>query len=82
MWLAWANFTGFPLGKPKDQTPGFDPIIGQTSDLSIRSMSGAIPGNPTGTLSLTQEWVESKGGEYFFSPSISALKETFAAHAR
>lgn len=31
-----------------------------------------------GSFKLPVEWVISKGGEYFFSPSISALREVFA----
>ena len=78
--LAWANNTGFPFGKPADQVPGFDPIIGQASgDPGARVMGGTNPQNATQNLPLPAEWVVSKGGEYFFAPSISALKSTFAS---
>ena len=40
-------------------------------------MSGTNPNSQATELPLP-EWVIPKGGEYFFSPSIPALKETFA----
>ncbi|CAL1715804.1 unnamed protein product [Somion occarium] len=73
---SWANNTGFPIQKP--EVPGFDPIIGQAADPTSRTMSGSNPQNQTATLSLPTEWVVSKGGEYFFAPSISVLRDTFA----
>ncbi|KAK7678568.1 hypothetical protein QCA50_018440 [Cerrena zonata] len=77
---SWANNEGFPFGKPADQTPGFDPIIGQAPDPNsrVRVVGGTNPQNATANLSLPTDWVVSKGGEYFFAPSISALKTTFA----
>lgn len=61
--------------------PGFDPIIGQTSNLAPRALSGTNPKEPDKGLDLSQQWVVTKGGEYFFSPSIPALKQTFALAA-
>lgn len=52
--------------------PGFDPIIGQAHD-EVRAMTGADDDKPNDSLSLDRQWVQSKGGEYFFSPSIEAL---------
>lgn len=75
MELAWANEINFP---PKGMTSGFDPIIGQATDPTSRIITGANVRDQTATLSLTEEWVVSKGGEYFFTPSISALRDTFA----
>ena len=76
----WANDIGFPLQKPV--TPGFDPIVGQNNNgpdgIGPRSMSGANPKDQSATLSLPVEWVVPRGGEYFFSPSIPALRSTFA----
>ncbi|PIL35707.1 hypothetical protein GSI_02437 [Ganoderma sinense ZZ0214-1] len=76
---------GFPLEKPV--TPGFDPIVGQNNNVpdgvGPRSMSGANPKGQSATLKLRcisriyVEWVVPRGGEYFFSPSIPALR-TFA----
>ena len=59
-------------------TPGFDPIIGQAPNGGVRAMSGVNPKDPNVDLSLPTEWVLSKGGEYFFTPSIPTLKNTFA----
>ena len=76
----WANNTGFPPKAPV--TPGFDPIIGQAgSNITSRSLVGTDPNNQSASLSLATEWVVPKGGEYFFSPSIPALKSTFALSA-
>lgn len=59
--------------------PGFDPIVGQmTADLPPRVLSGADPNNQAPFLTLNEQWVVSRGGGYFFSPSIPALRETFA----
>lgn len=60
--------------------PGLDPIIGQTTAGGLRVMSGTNPDPKAQSedLSLTAEWVIPKGGEYFFAPSISALKTVFA----
>jgi hypothetical protein len=41
-------------------------------------MSGTNPDKPSEMVELTEEWVVSRGGEYFFSPSINALKEIIA----
>ncbi|CAE6395685.1 unnamed protein product, partial [Rhizoctonia solani] len=64
----WANDATFVQGR--DVKPGFDPLIGQNL------------GQPRGTMGtskgfqaeLPQDFVVSRGGEYFFSPSIQALK--------
>jgi hypothetical protein len=58
--------------------PGFDAIIGQQTTGGARQILGTNP-NAQGTdLTLPTQWVIPKGGEYFFSPSIPALKGTFA----
>lgn len=42
-------------------------------------MTGANPTNVSASMDLGfQVWVVPKGGEYFFSPSISVLRDTFA----
>lgn len=42
-------------------------------------MTGADPQNLAQTLDLGFDvWVVPKGGEYFFSPSIAVLRDTFA----
>ncbi|KAL9100162.1 MAG: hypothetical protein Q9163_004427 [Psora crenata] len=73
---SWANEINFPIQKPV--TPGFDPIIGQAADPTSRTMSGTNPSSQSSTLALPTQWIVTKGGEYFFSPSIPALKDTFA----
>ncbi|MDI1485783.1 MAG: dye-decolorizing heme-containing peroxidase [Ramalina farinacea] len=78
----WANNVNFPPFKTAVAAPGFDPIIGQeNNDNSLRTMEGTNPASQGTALSLSAEWVVPKGGEYFFSPSISALKGTFATGA-
>ena len=41
-------------------------------------MTGAFASNTSQPLNLLAQWVNSKGGEYFFSPSIPTLKNVFA----
>jgi hypothetical protein len=63
--------------------PGQDPIIGKTN-IAAPVMTGTDPENPVIPLNLPNEvdqWVVSRGGEYFFSPSIPALENTFALAA-
>ncbi|KAH9941342.1 peroxidase TAP [Amylocystis lapponica] len=71
---------GFPIQKPV--TPGYDPIVGQASDPTSRTMSGANPDAQSTELPLPMQWVVPKGGEYFFSPSISALQHTLGLATR
>ncbi|KDQ17406.1 hypothetical protein BOTBODRAFT_106029, partial [Botryobasidium botryosum FD-172 SS1] len=77
---AWADTTTFP---PKTINgaqfdPGFDPIIGQANG-APRQVAGMDPNNQSKNLTLPSHFVASKGGQYFFSPSITALKTKFAA---
>lgn len=79
---SWANNVGFPPGK-KDAAgnpiaSGFDPIIGQNGNLD-RTVTGTNPTVQGNNLTLPDDFVVSKGGEYFFSPSLSALKTKFSA---
>ncbi|CUA72643.1 Peroxidase 2 [Rhizoctonia solani] len=69
---SWANNPDFPIGK--DVQPGFDPIIGENHGLPRPTM-GASDGSH---ITLMRDFVVSRGGEYFFSPSIRALQTTFA----
>jgi len=73
----WANNPGFP--KPdkeegKEIEHGHDPIIGQHGGAGVvqlkREKFIRIP--KSGGF---DQWVKMTGGEYFFSPSISSLKE-------
>ncbi|KAF8518402.1 fungal peroxidase [Hysterangium stoloniferum] len=74
---SWANNPDFIFGKT-DSTPGFDPIIGQNAG-QARFVSGLNPQDANQDITLVNDFVQSRGGEYFFSPSISALKTTFSA---
>lgn len=66
----------FPFGKT--QTVGHDPIIGQAGNNAPRTTFGINPFNTTRSYSIP-EFITPRGGEYFFSPSITALKSTIAA---
>jgi len=87
---SWANNPKFPPGKdkltPPVPVPGMDAIIGQvqrsTTPLPIRELVGTNPAAQTKELTLHAEWVISKGGEYFFSPSISTLRDVFRSGCR
>ncbi|KAF7298179.1 Dye-decolorizing peroxidase [Mycena chlorophos] len=77
----WINSIGFPFGK-YDPTIGVDPIIGTLNGLGApKNISGLDPLVPD--LDQTDVWhdvvlptdyVISKGGEYFFSPSLAGLE--------
>ncbi|KAF8217810.1 DyP-type peroxidase [Mycena galopus ATCC 62051] len=63
----WADNAGFVHPEV-----GVDPIIGALAGAQ-RVVSGLDPTNSTKTLTLTTDFVVSRGGEYFFSPSLSAI---------
>ncbi|KAF8494772.1 hypothetical protein JB92DRAFT_2995234 [Gautieria morchelliformis] len=69
----WANNVGFFFDKTSEKTPGFDPIIGANKG-QPRFVHGLDPTNATRSITLVTDFVESRGGEYFFSPPISALR--------
>ncbi|THV05908.1 peroxidase TAP [Dendrothele bispora CBS 962.96] len=76
----WANNPGF-LNTAVDSNlkpiqPGLDSIIGQNAD-QARGVVGTDPANPDGSLTIPR-FIVPQGGEYFFSPSISALKNVIA----
>ncbi|TGJ80762.1 dyp-type peroxidase [Xylaria hypoxylon] len=82
---SWANNNQFPpktAATPPVPAPGIDPIIGVGIG-TPRQMVGTSPdiSKSNQELDFTAKWVIPRGGEYFFSPSISALKNTFAAHS-
>jgi Dyp-type peroxidase family len=61
----WVNQDSVP-----EDGDGVDPVASQASpERTIR-----IPGAKTDPVHLHRQWVTTTGGEYFFSPSISALK--------
>jgi Dyp-type peroxidase family len=62
----WVNQESVP--EPGD---GVDPVASQSSpERSLR-----LPGGAVDPVSLPKQWVTTTGGEYFFSPSIRALKQ-------
>lgn len=69
----WSNSESFPLSKT-----GYDPISGQAKDRGLLNIT--LHGEDDGTLmpglGKFQESCIMKGGEYFFVPSITALKDT------
>ena len=56
--------------------PGIDPIIGQGGESLVAV--GLNPQNQSESYTMSQ-FVISKGGEYFFVPSISALLDVISA---
>jgi Dyp-type peroxidase family len=61
----WANQDSVP--KPGD---GVDPVASQSSP----ERSFRLPGGAIDPVRLPKQWVTTTGGEYFFSPSVRALK--------
>jgi hypothetical protein len=74
MQQSWANVPNFPPSKSPQ--PGFDPVIGQYNGAGTFA-SGLDVNNPSAIMSL-MPFVVSRGGEYFFSPSISAILNTLS----
>ncbi|EJD40094.1 DyP-type peroxidase [Auricularia subglabra TFB-10046 SS5] len=74
----WADNAAFPPRKKGPKQVGFDPLIGQAPAGKDRFAAGLDPNNTNATLSVPQ-FVISHGGEYFFSPPISALSGRLAA---
>ncbi|KIK54200.1 hypothetical protein GYMLUDRAFT_1024286 [Collybiopsis luxurians FD-317 M1] len=58
---------------------GQDPIIGIAPEDGPRSVGGLDPLDPTRDITMNQDFVISRGGEYFFSPSLSAIQNTLSA---
>ncbi|THU84292.1 fungal peroxidase [Dendrothele bispora CBS 962.96] len=77
--MAWVNNANFFFGKAIP--PGVDPIIGRvagTAPETPRIISGTNPLNSSELFSLDTEFVINHGGEYFFTPPISALSGKLA----
>jgi Dyp-type peroxidase family len=72
---AWANNPNFP--KKDDQPPpngtvhGIDAIIGKHHDTGFVNL---LQNNQFTKIDGFKQWITTTGGAYFFSPSISALK--------
>lgn len=70
---AWSNEETFPTSKT-----GYDALIGQAKNDGMLNITlhSDDDGNLDPGLGQFQKSVTMKGGEYFFVPSISALKNT------
>ncbi|KAI1304801.1 hypothetical protein F5Y03DRAFT_406785 [Xylaria venustula] len=78
---SWANNRNFPpktTVAPPVPAPGIDPIIGVGNPRQMVGTSPDVSG-ANQELNFAAEWVIPRGGEYFFAPSILALKNTFAS---
>lgn len=64
----WENNEAFPPGKNID--PGVDPINGAKGG-SSRTATGLSAADTTKKITMNKDFVVSRGGEYFFAPSIS-----------
>lgn len=69
MQASWSNSTTFRKG-----TPGHDPIIGQTQSKKLTTRITDKDGKVVSSDLEFAQLVTLKGGEYFFAPSISALR--------
>lgn len=76
--IGWANAASFPPAS--SPTPGQDPLIGQSTAENPRIITGAFANDTSKPLTLLQHWVDVKGGEYFFTPSIPTIKNVIAKH--
>jgi len=71
---SWANEPKFIFGKGIE--PGFDPIIGAKGG-AVRDVVGLNVLSPDKRTPLPNDFVVPKGGEYFLSPSLHALRTKF-----
>jgi hypothetical protein len=74
--VAWANNPKFPPNKPV--SPGFDIIIGQNGN-NERDIFGTDPQVQNAPIVAPIDFSVILGGEYFFIPSVSALKDELGA---
>ncbi|KAJ7592189.1 fungal peroxidase [Mycena floridula] len=78
---SWANTPSFAAARvplPGGILPGWDPVIGANEGAS-RNASGLDPQNLTREFTFQQDFVVSRGGEYFLTPPISALLDPIGA---
>ncbi|KAJ7731164.1 fungal peroxidase [Mycena maculata] len=69
---AWANNPNFRV-----PNTGYDPIIG-ADEGAQRFVTGLDPTNTSRSFTLATDFVVSRGGQYFFSPSLSAIANTLS----
>ncbi|PIE92146.1 peroxidase [Bacillus fungorum] len=83
----WANSPEFPTGSRCTSsgdvcpTPGEDPIIGQNGNDSNGNRSRSFTYAPNQSMNIMKEFVIPTGGEYYFQPSIDALKTVIGNQA-
>lgn len=74
----WANNAGFPRVQPGQGQPGLDPVIGQgvrpQAEFPREWGVDATVAGATRLSAQVPEAVTMKGGEYFFMPSLSYLR--------
>ncbi|KAK3112445.1 hypothetical protein LTR53_011282 [Teratosphaeriaceae sp. CCFEE 6253] len=72
----WANSPGF-----SQEGSGLDAVMGQSNTEKTVNMKGLFPQDEQKPLALSgvNRFVVPKGGEYFFTPSMSALRTTLSA---
>lgn len=77
--LGWASNHNFPDSKTEfvgEHGPGIDAIVGQKLPHHPPRSIGLPDGNiPTQARLALESWVVQRGGEYFFTPSIKALRD-------
>ncbi|KAL6717683.1 hypothetical protein ACLMJK_005598 [Lecanora helva] len=73
---AWSNNDSFPVGNT-----GYDALVGQAKDNGMLNITlqGADEGDLKPGLGQFEKSVTMKGGEYFFVPSIKALREVLGS---
>ena len=74
---AWANNEKFPPNGSGAPVPGLDPFIGQTAaapPVEVLNQGMGLKDGPEIKISSKNPFVVPRGGEYFFSPSISSLR--------
>lgn len=79
----WASAKVFPPNKGIDKGPGVDPFISQRNRRDHPEGYVSIYNKPDDEQPDTVQlgfldWIDQKGGEYFFTPSIEALKNTLS----
>jgi Dyp-type peroxidase family len=83
----WANNAGFVFNKTRPSngsavTPGIDPIIGQAAGGASFQMDEPLPNYPAGntrsTVTLPGSFLTPRAAGYYFTPSISALRDVLS----
>ncbi|KAH9818416.1 hypothetical protein DFH28DRAFT_960272 [Melampsora americana] len=81
----WSNNPDFPPKNPAKVTTGLDLLIGQNGKhgprtaQNITSKGTAGDTDPNNTITSDELFVHPLGGEYFFSPSLEAIKTKLGA---